>query len=68
MVPSAAPPEAVSKLRQGLKGMVEDEAFKAMMVKLGERRGEHMSGEDFEKFWADDYKKVGALLKQIIKK
>jgi tripartite-type tricarboxylate transporter receptor subunit TctC len=67
MVPSGTPPEVTAKLRQGLKGMVEDEAFKALMVKLGERI-QYMSGEDFEKFWAEDYKKVGALLKQIIKK
>ena len=67
MVPAATPPEAVAKLRQGLKGMVEDEAFKALMGKLGERI-QYMSGEDFEKFWAEDYKKVGALLRQVIKK
>jgi len=67
MVPSGTPPDVVAKLRQGLKGMVEDEAFKALMGKLGERV-QYMSGEDFEKFWEDDYKKVGALLKQIIKK
>jgi tripartite-type tricarboxylate transporter receptor subunit TctC len=67
MVPAATPPEAVAKLRQGLKGMVEDEAFKGLMGKLGERI-QYMSGEEFEKFWADDYKKVGALLRQVIKK
>jgi tripartite-type tricarboxylate transporter receptor subunit TctC len=67
MVPSGTPPDVVAKLRQGLKGMVEDEAFKALMGKLGERV-QYMSGEDFEKFWEDDYKKVGTLLKQIIKK
>jgi tripartite-type tricarboxylate transporter receptor subunit TctC len=67
MVPAATPPEAIAKLRQGLKGMVDDEAFKALMGKLGERI-QYMSGEDFEKFWADDYKKVGTLLRQIIKK
>jgi hypothetical protein len=27
-----------------------------------------MSGEDFEKFWAEDYKKVGALLRELLKK
>jgi tripartite-type tricarboxylate transporter receptor subunit TctC len=67
MVPAGTPPDVVAKLRQGLKGMVEDEAFKSLMGKLGERI-QYMSGEDFEKFWADDYKKVGTLLKQIIKK
>ena len=30
--------------------MVEDEAFKTLMDKLGERV-QYMSGEDFEKFW-----------------
>jgi tripartite-type tricarboxylate transporter receptor subunit TctC len=67
MVPAATPPEVVAKLRQGLKGMVEDDAFKALMGKLGERI-QYMSGEEFEKFWADDYKKVGTLLRQVIKK
>jgi tripartite-type tricarboxylate transporter receptor subunit TctC len=67
MVPAGTPPDVVAKLRQGLKGMAEDEAFKALMTKLGERI-QYMSGEDFEKFWADDYKKVGTLLRQIIKK
>jgi tripartite-type tricarboxylate transporter receptor subunit TctC len=67
MVPAGTPPDVVAKLRQGLKGMAEDEAFKALMTKLGERI-QYMSGEDFEKFWADDYRKVGTLLRQIIKK
>jgi tripartite-type tricarboxylate transporter receptor subunit TctC len=67
MVPAGTPPDVVTKLRQGLKGMVDDEAFKAMMAKLGERV-QYMTGEAFEKFWVEDYEKVGALLKQIIKK
>jgi tripartite-type tricarboxylate transporter receptor subunit TctC len=67
MVPAGTPPEVVAKLRQGLRGMVEDEAFKSLMAKLGERI-QYMSGEDFEKFWAEDYRKVGTLLRQIIKK
>lgn len=67
MVPAATPPEVTAKLRQGLKGMVEDEAFKSLMGKLGERI-QYMSGEEFEKYWAEDYKKVGVLLRQIIKK
>ena len=46
--------------------MVEDEAFKALMAKLGERI-QYMSGEDFEKWWEQDYQKVGALLRQLIK-
>jgi tripartite-type tricarboxylate transporter receptor subunit TctC len=67
MVPAGTPPDVVTKLRQGLKGMVDDEAFKAMMAKLGERV-QYMTGEAFEKFWVEDYEKVGTLLKQIIKK
>jgi tripartite-type tricarboxylate transporter receptor subunit TctC len=67
MVPAGTPPEVVAKLRQGLKAMVEDEAFKALMAKLGERI-QYMSGEDFQKFWDDDYRKVGTLLKDLIKK
>lgn len=67
MVPAGTPPEVVAKLRQGLKGMVEDEAFKSLMAKLGERP-QYMSGEAFEKFWDEDYQKVGALLRQLIKK
>ena len=51
----------------GLKVMVEDEAFKSLMTKLGERV-QYMSGEDFEKWWEQDYQKVGALLRQLIKK
>jgi tripartite-type tricarboxylate transporter receptor subunit TctC len=66
-VPAGTPPEAVAKLRQGLKAMVEDEAFKALMAKLGERI-QYMSGEAFEKFWEEDYRKVGTLLRQLIKK
>jgi tripartite-type tricarboxylate transporter receptor subunit TctC len=67
MVPAGTPPEVVGKLRQGLKAMVDDEAFKSLMGKLGERV-QYMSGEDFEKWWDQDYQKVGALLKQLIKK
>jgi tripartite-type tricarboxylate transporter receptor subunit TctC len=67
MVPAGTPPEVVARLRKGLKDMVEDEAFKALIGKLGERP-QYLSGEDFAKFWEDDYKKVGALLKEIIKK
>jgi tripartite-type tricarboxylate transporter receptor subunit TctC len=67
MVPAGTPPEVVAKLRQGLKGMVDDEAFKALMTKLGERI-QYMSGEAFEKFWEEDYQKVGTLLKQLMKK
>jgi tripartite-type tricarboxylate transporter receptor subunit TctC len=67
MVPAGTPPEVVAKLRQGLKAMVDDEAFKSLMAKLGERV-QYMSGEEFEKWWDQDYQKVGALLKQLIKK
>ena len=67
MVPAGTPPEIVAKLRQGLKGMVDDEAFKSLLAKLGERP-QYMSGEAFEKFWDEDYQKVGALLRQLIKK
>ena len=54
-------------LLAALKGMVDDEAFKSLLAKLGERP-QYMSGEDFEKFWDQDYQKVGTLLKQLIKK
>ena len=47
--------------------MVEDEAFKSLMAKLGEGI-QYMSGEDFEKWWEQDYQKVGALLHPLIKK
>ena len=67
MVPAGTPPDVVARLRQGLKAMVEDEAFKGLMAKLGERI-HYMSGEDFEKWWEQDYQKVGALLRQLIKK
>jgi tripartite-type tricarboxylate transporter receptor subunit TctC len=67
MVPAGTPPEVVARLRQGLRGMVEDDAFKALMTKLGERI-QYMSGEEFEKFWEQDYQKVGTLLRQLIKK
>jgi tripartite-type tricarboxylate transporter receptor subunit TctC len=66
MVPAGTPPEIVATLRQGLKGMVDDEAFKSLMTKLGERV-QYMSGEAFEKFWEQDYQKVGTLLRQLIK-
>jgi tripartite-type tricarboxylate transporter receptor subunit TctC len=67
MVPAGTPPDVVAKLRQGLKGMVDDEAFKSLMAKLGERV-QYMSGEAFEKFWEEDYQRVGTLLKQLMKK
>jgi hypothetical protein len=47
--------------------MVEDEAFKAPMAKLGERI-QYMSGEAFEKWWDEDYRKVGTLLNELVKK
>jgi tripartite-type tricarboxylate transporter receptor subunit TctC len=67
MVPAGTPPEVVATLRKGLQGMVQDEAFKALMSKLGERV-QYMSGEDFEKFWEQDYQKLGEILRQIVKK
>jgi tripartite-type tricarboxylate transporter receptor subunit TctC len=67
MVPAGTPPAVVARLRQGLKAMVEDEAFKSLMTKLGERI-QYMRGEDFEKWWDQDDQKVGALLRQLIKK
>lgn len=67
MAPAGTPPEVVATLRRGLKGMVENEAFTALLTKLGERV-QYMSGEDFEKFWEQDYQKVGTLLRQLIKK
>jgi tripartite-type tricarboxylate transporter receptor subunit TctC len=66
MAPAGTPPEIVAKLRQGLRGMVEDEGFKGLLTKLGERV-QYMSGEDFEKFWEQDYQQTGAFLQQIIK-
>jgi tripartite-type tricarboxylate transporter receptor subunit TctC len=67
MVPAGTPPEVVLTLRKALKSMVEDEAFKALMDKLGERV-QYMSGEDFEKFWEQDYQRAGEILRQIVKK
>lgn len=67
MAPAGTPPEVVAKLRQGLRTMVEDEAFKALMTKLGERI-QYMSGEAFEKFWDEDYRKVGTILRELMKK
>ncbi|MGH8058541.1 MAG: tripartite tricarboxylate transporter substrate binding protein, partial [Candidatus Entotheonellia bacterium] len=67
MAPAGTLPEVVARLRQGVKGMVEDAEFKALMEKLGERP-QYMSGEDFEKFWEQDYRKVGVVLREIMKK
>jgi tripartite-type tricarboxylate transporter receptor subunit TctC len=67
MVPAGTPSDVVAKLRQGVKGMVEDEAFKSLMGKLGERI-QYMSGEDFEKYWDQEYRAMGTLLRQLIKK
>lgn len=67
MVPAGTPPEFVAKLRQGIKAMVEDATFSELIGKLGERP-QYLSGEDFARFWDEDYRKVGALLKEIIKK
>ncbi len=47
--------------------MVEDEAFKALMGKLGERV-QYMSGEDFEKFWDGGLQEGRRAAEQIIKK
>jgi hypothetical protein len=38
-----------------------------LIGKLGERV-QYMSGEEFEKWWDQDYQKVGVLLKGLIKK
>ena len=67
MVPAGTPPDVVATLRKGLKAMTEDEGFKGVMAKLGERI-QYMSAEDFEKFLESDYQKVGVLLRQILKK
>ena len=42
----------------GLKVMVEDEAFKSLMAKLGERI-QYMGGEDLEKWWEQDLPEGG---------
>lgn len=67
MAPAGTPPEVVAKLRQGLKEMVADAAFLALMDKLGERV-QYLSGEDFERFWEQDYQQNGTVLQQIIQK
>jgi tripartite-type tricarboxylate transporter receptor subunit TctC len=66
MAPAGTPPDMVATLRRGLRGMVEDEGFKGVMAKLGERP-QYMSGEAFEQFWEQDYQETGAFLRQIIK-
>jgi tripartite-type tricarboxylate transporter receptor subunit TctC len=67
LVPVGTPPEVVAKLRQGLRGMVEDEAFKAFMQKLGERI-QYLDAEAFEQFLRQDYQRIGAILRQVVKK
>jgi tripartite-type tricarboxylate transporter receptor subunit TctC len=67
LVPASTPPEIVAALRRGLQAMVEDEAFKTSLQKLGEQP-QYMNGEAFEQFLKQDYQKVGVVLRQIIKK
>jgi tripartite-type tricarboxylate transporter receptor subunit TctC len=65
MVPAGTPPEIVATLRRGLKAMVDDDAFKASLQKLGERP-QYLNSEAFSQFLEQDYQKVGAILRQII--
>jgi tripartite-type tricarboxylate transporter receptor subunit TctC len=67
MVPVGTPPEVVARLRQGLKSMVEDENFKALMTKLGERI-QYKNADALAKFIEEEHKKLGGLLRQIVKK
>ena len=67
MVPVGTPAEIVATLRRGLKAMTEDDAFKAALQKLGERP-QYLSAEALETFLEQDYQKVGAILRQIVKK
>jgi tripartite-type tricarboxylate transporter receptor subunit TctC len=67
MVPAGTPPEVVATLRRGLKAMVEDATFQAALQKLGERP-QYLDAEALERFLEEDYRKNGAVLRQIIKK
>jgi tripartite-type tricarboxylate transporter receptor subunit TctC len=67
MVPVGTPADIVERLRRGLQAMTEDDAFKAALEKLGERP-RYLSAEALETFLEQDYQKVGAVLRQIIKK
>jgi tripartite-type tricarboxylate transporter receptor subunit TctC len=66
LVPVGTPPEVVARLRQGLKAMVDDEAFKAALQKLGDQP-QYLNSEALTQFLEQDYQKVGTVLRQIIK-
>jgi hypothetical protein len=66
-VPAGTAPAVVATLRRGLQAMVGDEGFKAALQKLGERP-QYLDSEALEQFLAQDYQKVGAVLRQIIQK
>jgi tripartite-type tricarboxylate transporter receptor subunit TctC len=67
LVPAGTAPAVVATLRRGLQAMVNDEGFKAALQKLGERP-QYLDSEALERFLAQDYQKVGAVLRQIIQK
>jgi tripartite-type tricarboxylate transporter receptor subunit TctC len=66
LVPVGTPPDIVATLRRGLKAMVDDDAFKAALHKLGERP-QYLDSTALEQFLEQDYQKVGVVLRQIIK-
>jgi tripartite-type tricarboxylate transporter receptor subunit TctC len=67
LTPAGTSPEVVTALRRGLQAMVEDEAFKTSLQKLGEQP-QYMNAEAFGQFLEQDYQKLGSILRQIIKK
>jgi tripartite-type tricarboxylate transporter receptor subunit TctC len=67
LVPAGPVPAIVAMLHRWLQAMVDDEAFKAALQKLGERP-QYLNSEALKLFLAQDYQKVGAVLRQIIPK
>lgn len=67
MAPKGTPPEVVAKLRSALAKLVQDPSYKAVMAQIGETMA-YLDEEEFARAWDAEYRKMGEVLKLVVKK
>jgi len=67
MAPRGTPAEVVAKLRGALAKLVQDPSYKAVMVQIGETMA-YLDKDEFEQAWDAEYRRMGEVLKGVVKK
>ncbi len=67
MAPKGTPPDVVATLRGALGKLVQDAGYKAVMAQIGETLA-YLDAEEFERVWDAEYRKMGEVLKTVVKK